>query len=101
EVAEPSEREVLASPGEGIGRGQFRIAQADQREDDTGRQEGERRQAERGQCDDSQRGIDVRTNRGVAPHVRTPDGNVTPEFAPGYPLDGVVSVWRCRHRRSS
>ena len=100
EIAQASQCEVLAAAGEGIGRSQFRVAQADQGEDDAGRQEGQRRQAKRGQRDDSQRGIDVGADRGIAPHVGAPDRNVTPELAPGDPLDRVVPLWWWRHRRS-
>ena len=100
EIAQPSQCEVLAASGEGIGGSQFRVAQADQGENDAGRQEGERRQAKRGQRDDSQRGIDVGADRGIAPHVGAPDRNVAPELAPGNPLDRVVPLWWWRHRRS-
>src|SRR5437879_13299026 len=58
EVTEPAEGEVLATAGEGIGRRELRIAEADEREHDAGRKEGKRRETQGGERTDAQGGGD-------------------------------------------
>ena len=82
EVTEPAEGEVLAAAGERISRRELRIAEADQREHDSGRQEGKRREAQGGERDDAQGGVDVGTDGRIAPHVGAPNRNVPPKLAP-------------------
>src|SRR2546423_7296109 len=82
EVTEPAQGEVLAAAGERIGRRQLRIAEADQREDDAGRQEGKRGEAQGGERNDAQGGVDVGPDGRIAPHVGAPNRNVPPKLAP-------------------
>src|SRR2546421_6200629 len=81
EVTEPAEGEVLTAAGEGICRREFGVAEADQREDNAGRQEGEWGETEGGERDDAQGGVDVRADGRVAPHVGAPNRNVPPKLA--------------------
>src|SRR5713101_1926274 len=97
EVTQSAEGEVLAPSRQGIGGRQLGIAEADQREHQASRQEGQRGKAQRGERDDAQSGINVGPDCRIAPHVRAPDGNVPSELAPRHRFRAVSAVGRWLH----
>ena len=86
EVSQSPQCEVLPPTGQRVGRGQLGVAEADQRENQAGRQECEWSKAQGSQGDDSKGSVDAGPDGGVAPHIGAPYRDVTAKLAAGNPL---------------